>query len=251
MAKPTNRSTLKDYCLRALGFPVIEINVDEDQLEDRIDDAISKFQSYHTDGTNLVYYKHQVTANDVTNQYISCPDSIIGVTRIFALQSDSIYTGSDFNIFDLNYQLRLNELYDFSSADYLYYTMVRSHLRTLEMILVGETPIRFNRRNNKIFIDFNWEKQAAVGKYLVFECYQVLDVDNSTEFWSETWLQRYTTALFKRQWGTNLKKFTGVQLPGGIMMNGQQIYDEAVEEIKELEEDLRDVHEEPPGFLVG
>jgi hypothetical protein len=119
------------------------------------------------------------------------------------------------------------------------------------MILVGETPIRFNRRDNKIFVDFNWESQIAVGKYIVFECYQTLDVENSAEFWSETWLQRYTTALFKRQWGTNLKKFTGVQLPGGIMLNGQQIYDEAVEEIKELEEDLREVHEEPPGFLVG
>ena len=251
MASPTNRTELKDYCLRALGFPVIEINVDDDQLEDRIDDAISKFHSYHTDGTELVYYKHQVTANDVANTYIVCPDSIIGVTRIFPLQSDSIYSGSDFNIFDLNYQLRLNELYDFTSADYLYYTMVRSHLRTLEMTLVGETPIRFNRRNNKIFIDFNWSQQAAVGKYLVFECYQKLDFAASGEAWSDTWFLNFTTALFKRQWGNNLKKFTGVQLPGGIMLNGQQIYDEAVQEINELEMKLRDVHEEPPGFLVG
>jgi hypothetical protein len=119
------------------------------------------------------------------------------------------------------------------------------------MTLVGETPIRFNRRNNKIFIDFNWSQQAAVGKYLVFECYQKLDFTTSGEAWSETWFLNYTTALFKRQWGNNLKKFTGVQLPGGIMMNGQQIYDEAVEELNELEMKLRDVHEEPPGFLVG
>lgn len=243
-----------DYSLRRLGFPVIEINVDSDQLEDRIDDAITKFQSYHFDGVEKMYYKHQITQDDIDNRYIPCPDSIIGVTRIFSLFGDSVNSinnSGNFNMFDLTYQLRLNELFDFTSADYTYFALARQHIRTLEMLFIGETPIRFNRRNNKIFVDFNWEGKVAVGTFLVFEVYQILDPEAYEEIWSETWLKNYTTALFKRQWGENLKKFAGVQLPGGIALNGQQIYDEAVQEVERLEQELIEVYQEPPEFLIG
>jgi hypothetical protein len=254
MAKPKNRNELKEYCLRRLGFPVIEINVDDDQVEDRIDDALAKFQSYHFDGVEKMYYKHQVTQDDIDNRYIPCPNSIIGVNRIFSLFGDSVSSvnnSGNFNMFDLTYQLRLNELFDFTSADYVYFATARQHMRTLEMLFIGETPIRFNRRSNKIYVDFNWEGKVIVGTYLVFEVYQILDPDTYEEVWSETWLKNYTTALFKRQWGENLKKFSGVQLPGGISLNGQQIYEEAAQEIEKLEQELVDVYQEPPEFLVG
>jgi hypothetical protein len=254
MAKPQNREQLKEYCLRRLGFPVIEINVDEDQLEDRIDDALTKFQLFHYDGVEKVYYKHLVTQDDIDNRYIPCPNSIVSVVRVFPLFSsevNSINNSGNFNMFDLTYQLRLNELFDFTSADYVYFTLAQQHIRTLEMLFIGETPIRFNRRNNKIFVDFNWEGKIAPGRYLVFEAYQILDPSANDEIWSTTWLKNYTTALFKRQWGENLKKFSGVALPGGITLNGQQIYEEAAAEVEKLEEELRESYEEPPGFLLG
>jgi hypothetical protein len=254
MAKPNSREELKEYCLRRLGFPVIEINVDEDQLEDRIDDALAKFQLYHFDGTEKVYYKHLVTEEDITNRYIPCPSSIIGVTKIFPLYSNSVNTvnnSGNFNMFDLTYQLRLNELFDFTSADYVYFALAQQHIRTLEMLFIGETPIRFNRRSDKIYVDFNWNGKVSPGQYLVFEARQILDPDSYEEIWSTTWLKGYTTALFKRQWGENLKKFSGVQLPGGITLNGQQIYDEATLELEKLEEELRENYEEPPEFILG
>lgn len=254
MAKPASRTELKEYCLRRLGFPVVEINVDEDQLEDRIDDALEKFRSFHFDGTERLYYKHQITQQDVTNRYIPCPDSIISVNRVFSVAGDGVNTvnnSSNFNMFDLTYQLRLNELFDFTSADYVYFALARQHIRTLDMLFIGEQPIRFNRRNNKIFVDFQWESRAIPGQFLVFDAYKVLDPEEFSEIWSETWLKQYTTALFKLQWGNNLKKFSGVALPGNITLNGQQIYDEAVQEKEALEKELTEMYQEPPEFLIG
>jgi hypothetical protein len=254
MSKPHSREELKEYCLRRLGFPVVEINVDDDQLDDRIDDALAKYYTYHYDGTEKVYYKHLVTEEDITNRYVPCPSSIVAVTRIFPGYGDSINTvnnSGNFNMFDLMYQIRLNELFDFTSADYVYFTLAQQHIRTLEMLFIGETPIRFNRKSDKIYVDFNWEGKTSAGKYLVFEAYQILDPDTYTEIWASTWLKNYTTALFKRQWGENLKKFSGVQLPGGIMLNGQQIFDEAMIEIEKLEDELRNTYEEPPEFILG
>lgn len=253
MAKPSSRSQLKDYALRKLGFPVVEINVDDDQLDDRIDDALSMYQQFHYDAVEKTYLKHQLTADDIANTYIQVPESIIGVTRIFPLATDSVNStaAGNFNMFDLTYQLRLNELYDFTSADYVYYALAKQHIRTLDLLFLGEQPIRFNRHMDKLFIDLNWKNRVTTGSYLIIDCYQVLDPDTITDIYNDTWLKKYTTALFKKQWGENLKKFAGVQLPGGIMLNGQQIWNEAVEEIAELEKLVRDTYEEPPQFEIG
>jgi hypothetical protein len=253
MAKPTSRSELKDYALRKLGFPVIEINVDDDQLDDRIDDALTMYQQFHYDAVEKTYLKHQVTDENKENGYIPIPNSVIGVTRMFPVSTDSVNSNAagNFNMFDLTYQLRLNELYDFTSADYVYYALAKQHIRTLDLLFLGEQPVRFNRHNDKLYIDMKWNNRVMTGSYLIIECYQILDPDSSAEVWSDNWLKKYTTALFKKQWGENLKKFAGVQLPGGITLNGQQIWNEAVEEIEHLEKLIRDTYEEPPQFEIG
>ena len=252
MAVPTSRTTLKEYCLRRLGFPVIELNLDDDQVEDRIDEALDLFRLYHVDAVEKTYLKHQVTAGDIANTYISISEDIIGVNKIFSLAATQVGTGGqlNFNMFDLTYQLRLNELYDFSSADYVYYSLANQHLRTLEMLFIGDTPIRFNKYGGKLYIDNPWNRKLTEGTYFIAECYVVLPESN-TRFWNDVWLKKYTTALIKEQWGTNLKKFAGVQLPGGIVLNGQQIYDEAVKERSECEIEIREAHEAPPMFEVG
>jgi hypothetical protein len=252
MAKPASRQELKDYALRSLGFPVVEINVDDDQLEDRIDEALGMYQQFHYDGTEKIYYAYQVTANNIANKYFDIPTGVVGVTRVFPLTGTSTSTsGGSFNMFDLTYQLRLNELFDFTSADYVYFELAMQHIRTLEMLFIGEKPIRFNRTSDKIYVDLKWDRDVIAGKYVVFEAYRVLDPETYTKIWSEPWLKDYVTALFKRQWGNNLKKFGGVQLPGGIVLNGQQIFSEAMDEVKELEEQLRSTYEEPPEFFMG
>jgi hypothetical protein len=241
MATITSRSEFKDYCLRRLGFPVIDINVDDDQIEDRIDDALQYWQDYHYDGTQKVYYIHLLTNQDVSNKYIDLSNvtdsqnnalQIIGITRIFPIGDSQ----ASVDMFDLRYQLRLNELYDFTSASYINYTMTMQHLRMLEQLFSGEVPIRYNRHMEKLFIDWAWGSQEApAGTVVVAECYATI---NSTAYdmtWNDRWLKEYATALIKRTWGANLKKFNNIQLPGGVTLNGDKIYDEAFEEIKSLE----------------
>jgi hypothetical protein len=241
MAAITSRSDFKDYCLRRLGFPVIDINVDDDQIEDRIDDALQYWQDYHFDGTQKVYYIHSLTQSDVNNKYLDLSNvtdsqnnamSIIGVTRIFPLQDSQ----ASINMFDLRYQLRLNELYDFTSASYINYTMTMQHLRMLEQLFTGEVPIRYNRHMEKLFIDWAWgDQEAPVGQAVIVECYATLNAAVYDMIWNDRWLKEYATALIKRTWGANLKKFNNLQLPGGVTLNGDKIYDEAFEEIKTLE----------------
>lgn len=241
MAAITSRSEFKDYCLRRLGFPVIDINVDDDQIEDRIDDALQYWQDYHFDGTQKVYYIHTITQQDVDNRYLDLSNvqdsqnnamSIIGVTRIFPLQDSQ----ASINMFDLRYQLRLNELYDFTSASYINYTMTMQHLRMLEQLFTGEVPIRYNRHMEKLFIDWAWgDQEAPVGTPVIVECYATLNSAVYDLIWNDRWLKEYATALIKRTWGANLKKFNNIQLPGGVTLNGDKIYDEAFEEIKALE----------------
>jgi hypothetical protein len=252
MAVPTSRSTLKDYCLRRLGFPVIELNLDDDQIDDRIDEALDLYRQFHFDSMEKTYIKHLVTADDIANNYVSVSDNVVGVNKIFTLSATQVGPGGslNFNMFDLTYQLRLNELYDFTSADYVYYSLANQHLRTLEMLFIGEVPIRFNRHAGKLYLDSPWNRKLVAGQYFIAEAYVVLSEDVQ-KVWNDTWLKRYTTAVIKQQWGTNLKKFAGVQLPGGIVLNGQQIYDEATKEIMDLEIELRDKYEEPPMFEVG
>jgi len=247
----TSRQDLKDYCLRKLGFPVITINVDDDQIDDRIDEALNLFQQFHVDGTQKIYIAYQVTANDMINKYVTLPNTVIGVSRIFPIAGDSINsTGTDnFNIFDINYQIRLNELYDFTSADYVYFELANQHLQTLQMLFFGEVPFTYNRYTNIITPNLNWGNQVIEGSWLLFESYQILG--DTVQFWNDTWLLRYTTACVKEQWGSNLKKFVGVKLPGGISLDGKTIYDEAVAEKAELYKELRTMWEAPPEFFVG
>jgi hypothetical protein len=244
MATVTNRNQFTDYCLRKLGFPVIEINVDPDQVSDRIDDALQYFQDYHFDGLQKTYYIHEITQEDVDNRYLDLSDvrdnanaatQVVGVTRIFPLQDSQ----SSINMFDLRYQLRLNELYDFTSASYINYTMTMQHLRMLEQLFTGEVPIRYQRHTEKLFVDWAWgDQEAPVGQPVIVDCYTIINPNVYNRVWDDRWLKRYATALVKRQWGENLKKFGGIQLPGGVVLNGDKIFEEAMQEIDDLEKDM-------------
>lgn len=247
MAIPSTREQHKEWCLRQLGFPVLDINVDDDQVDDAVDQALQYFQDFHFDAVERWYLKHQITETDKTNKYIPITDNIIGVTRIFPIGS----TNASVNMFDLRYQLRLHELYDFTSTSYVNYVLTQQHIRTLDLLFSGEVPIRFNRNSNKLYIDWDWNYDLDVGEWLIIEGFIILDPANYTKVWNDRLLKRLSTAYIKKQWGTNMKKFQGMQLPGGIMMNGQQIYNEAVQEIQEIEQLIRDTFEQPPAFLLG
>ena len=259
MANPNTRETLKQYALRTLGKPVIEINVDDDQLEDRLDEALQYFAQYHYDGVERTYLKYKVTQADVDrmkspdgdssssitknsvttawteqNNFIVVPEAVLAVTRIFPLSN----RGNQ-NLFDIRYQLRLNDLYDFSSTSIIHYDMVLRHLDFLDHILVGEKPVRFNQYNNKLYVDMDWKTDISVGEFLVIECFRKLDPTVMTDVYNDIYLKRYTTALFKRQWGANLSKFNGVAMLGGVTLNGQQILQEAQNDIEKLETEIR------------
>lgn len=243
----TTRQGLIDYCLRALGEPVVEINVDDQQIEDRVDEAIEYWRQYHYDGTEKVYLKHLVTETDVTNRYIPIPDLVYGVTRVLPIATG---TSTSKSIFDLQYQLRLNDLYDLTSTSVIYYSQVMAHLSLLDLTLNGHPLYRFNRLTNKLYIEEQWNENIAVGTYLLVECYRVLDPAEAPRMYGESWLKHYVTALIKRQWAVNIKKFQGMQLPGGVTVDGDKLYAEAMEEIKELESSLRD-KSAPLEFFLG
>lgn len=245
MSTIQTRQQFTDYCLRKLGAPVIDINVDPDQVDDRIDDAIQYWQDYHFDGAQKFYWIHRVTQTDINNKFLDCTQAqdpqgnnvqILGITRIFPL-TDSQAT---INMFDLRYQLRLNELYDFTSASYINYTLTQQHLRSLELQFTGEIPIRFVRNMQRLYIDWAWSSgyEVAPSQIVVSECYGVISPDQYPLVWNDRWLKEYATALIKRNWGENMKKFGGMQLPGGITLNGKEVFDEAVEDIRRLEEDM-------------
>ena len=257
MATISSRPDFKNYCLRRLGFPVIELNLDDDQIEDRIDDALQYWQDYHFDGTQKVYYIKAITQTDINNKYLNLADAkdgsnnamdIIGVTRIFPVQ-DSQATVS---MFDLRYQLRLNELYDFTSASYINYTLTAQHLRSLELLFSGEVPIRFQRHMQRLYIDWAWgASEAPVGTVVIAEAYANIVPALYNKVWNDRWLKEYATALIKRSWGNNLKKFSGIQLPGGVTLNGDKIYEEAVGEIEKLETEMQVEYGAPLEFLMN
>lgn len=247
MAAVTSREGLKQYCLRALGAPVLEINVDDDQLEDRIDEALEYFRLYHHEGIEKVYLKHQITADDITNKYIPMSPLIYGVERVLPITAGS---ANSKNLFDLQYQLRLNDLYDLSSTSIIYYSTVMSHLSTLDLLLNGHVLWRFNRFQDRLHLDINWAWDVKEGEYVIVECYRAMDPSTYTRLWGEPWLKHYVTALFKKAWATNLKKFTGMSLPGGVTIDGPGMYDEAINEIKELEDELLN-KSAPLDFFVG
>jgi hypothetical protein len=247
MANPTSRTELKNYCLRRLGHPVIEINIDEDQMQDRIDDALYFYRDYHYDGTERTFYKHQVTTADQTNQYLTIPDNIIGVVNVFPLG-----TGLNANnLFNLRYQITLNEIYDWSHAQFQNYTESMRRIALMEEVFVGKQPLRYNRHMDRLFIDMDWNTRTVAGEYIIIEAYRAIDPDTYTQVWGDWWLRQYTTQLFKRQWGENLKKFEGMQLPGGVQFNGQTIWNEAEEEIKRLEEEVINRYSMPAMDMIG
>ena len=216
MAVPTSRAEFKEYCLRKLGKPVIEINVDDDQIDDRIDESLKFYYDYHFDGSEKVYYKHQVTDTDKANKYITLPENIIGAVRIFPVGDPSL-TGGD--LFNIRYQIALNDLYTLTSVSMVPYYMAMSHIALIQEILVGQQPIRYNRHTDKLYVDMDWEK-IDTGQYLLVEAYEVINPDVYTDAWGDRWLQEYCTAKIKYQWGSNLTKFTGMPLP---IVTGKQI----------------------------
>ena len=315
-----SRETLKQYALRALGSPVLEINVDDDQLEDRIDEALEHWRKYHYDGVEQIYMKAQIRASEIVlttsvagnyqlaervtgatsgayatvvrettrlssgtlllvkdivgtfqageaitgsvsgqiattsaitkreydNKYLEVSDLVYGVTKILSIGQAS----SSKNIFDLQYQLRLNDLYDLTSTSLIYYKTVMSHLALLDLELNGHTSFRFNRRTNRVHLDINWEQDIPLGDYVIVQGYRALDPNEFTKVWNEAWLKQYVIALFKKQWATNIKKFSGIQLPGGVTLDGDKLYDEATTEIKELEDSLQN-KSAPLDFFIG
>lgn len=246
-SQPANKDELKEFCLRQLGYPVVQINVDDVQVEDAVELAFEYWNEFHFNGTERAYVKHQVTSQDKTNRYITVSDGLIGATRIFKVGGNKMAM----NMFDLRYQLRLNDLWDLSSTSYVNYSLTMQHLQTLDLIFTGETPIRFNRLTNKLYIDFDWDSDVEVDEWLIVEGFVVTDPATYTRVWNDRLLKKLATAYVKKQWGVNMKKFAGMQLPGGITMNGQQIFDEATNEIAAAEQEIRNTYEAPPGFLVG
>jgi len=329
MASPATRQQLIDYCLRRLGHPVTEINVDDDQLSDRLDDALQYYQDFHTDGVERIYFKHQVSATkilltssnaasyqlnetvvgqtsgakalvinyqtvagfassystslllqgattsftvgerivgtssnvssivsqfmygDIDNGYIDmgpASDGIIGVVRVLPFSATN--TGLDY-MFDLRYQLRLNDLFDLMNTSIIYYQQVKAHLDMIDMLLVGEKSFRYTRHQNRLYVDMRWGSDVRLGEIMLIECYRILNPDTWVDVYNDRFLKRYATALIKRQWGENLKKFSGIQMPGGVTLNGQIIWDESMAEIKELEYEAWTTYNEPPNMMVG
>jgi len=246
MAQPTTRAEFKEWCLRKLGKPVIEINVDQDQVDDRVDEALSYYWDYHFDGTERTFFKHQLTADDMTNKYITVPENIIGVINIFDI-GDALSTN---NLFNIRYQFALNEIYDLSNYNLSNYYLAMQHIQFLEELLVGKQPIRYNRHVNKLHIDMDWAK-VEEGHYIIAEAYQVVDPNTYADVWKDRWLQNYATAKIKYQWGSNLTKFEGMQLPGGVQFNGMQILQDSQTEIEKLEEDMITSYSLPVMDMIG
>jgi hypothetical protein len=266
MAIPTSKAELKEYCLRRLGKPVLEVNVSDDQCDDAIDYAIQKFQQFHYEGAERVYLKHLFTAADIqagktnvsslgkdgTTQwleqstFLSVPDHITAVEGIFTFTDKGTR-----NMFDIRYQMRLNDLYDFTSTQFYHYYMIQQHLESIDFILEGMKPIRYQQVQNKVYLDFDWSEDALEDQYIIIKCYRALDPTTWTEIYNQMWLKDYATAKIKKQWGQNLTKFQNVQMPGGVTLNGEMIYNDAVEELKILDEQLRTTWETPPLDMIG
>ncbi|CAB5221179.1 hypothetical protein UFOVP245_90 [uncultured Caudovirales phage] len=241
-----SREEFKEYCLRKLGKPVIEINVDDDQVEDRVDEALSYYWDYHFDGTEKIYYKHLITDADIANKYITLPQNIIGAVNIFDVGE---YISVN-NIFNIRYQIALNDLYTLTYQSMVPYYMAFQQIQLLEQLLVGKQPIRYNRNVNKLYVDMNWDKVSA-GYYLIVEAYQIVDPNEYSDVWNDRWLKRYATALIKKQWGSNLTKFNGMQLPGGVTFNGEKIYNDAHDEVDKLETEMTSSYSLPVTDMIG
>ena len=245
---PNSRQSLIDYCLRNLGAPVLEINVDEDQIEDRVDEALQFYREYHSDAIYHDFFKHEITQEDRDNEYIPIPDALINIVKVLPLS----YDNSSVSMFDARYQMALNDMYNLGFAGSLSnYVHVQNYISTVDMMINGTPQVEFNRHMNRLYLNIDWEYRLQVGEYVVVEGYRILDPNEHTDVYNDMFLKRYLTALIKRQWGINLKKFEGMELPGGVTLNGQQMYDEATEEIREIEEEMQLKYEFPVNFFVG
>ena len=281
MAKPASRQQLIDYSLRKLGAPVLEINVDDDQIDDAVDDAFQFFNERHFDGVERMYLKYKITDEDInrgkaqgttgvgivttsvtstniagygtttsnwyeTSNFIQVPDSVIGVEKIFKFDSSTISGG----MFSIKYQLMLNDLYNFNSVDLLQYAMTKSYLEDIDFLLTSDKQIRFNKRQDRLYLDIDWGAQQK-DDFIILDCYRVLDPTNFTGVYNDSFLKRYLTSLIKRQWGQNLLKFKGTKLPGGIELNGREIYDDAERELEDLRSKMTTEYELPPYDFIG
>jgi hypothetical protein len=244
----TTRQSLIDYCLRRLGQPLIEINVDEDQLSERVDDAIDYFQEYHFDGVEKVFLKHTVTQIDIDNEYIAVIDPIISILRVLPIPNFNAFQTGFFNE---EYQLRLNDLENFQSSTMINWAMSQVNFSLVEHLFSVQPTLLFNRKQNRMYLETDWSNKFTVGTILVIEAYRSLDPDTWPEVYNDMFLKKYLTALIKRQWGSNLSKYEGVQLPSGVTLNGKQIYDEAVEEINKIEEEMSLRYELPADGFIG
>jgi len=280
MAKPASRQQLIDYCLRRLGAPVLEINVDDDQIDDLVDDALQYFQERHFDGVERMYLKYKITQADLdrgrgrntngvgvttttatsnisgigtvsynfyeTSNYIQVPDSVIGIEKIFKFDTSSISGG----MFSIKYQLFLNDLYYFNSVELLQYAMVKSYLEDIDFLLTTDKQIRFNKRQNRLYLDIDWGSQSK-DQYIVIDCYRILDPNTFTNVYNDSFIKKYLTALIKKQWGQNLIKFRGVKLPGGIELNGRELYEDAERELEDIKQRMVLEYELPPYDFIG
>ena len=249
MAKPYNRQSLIDYCLRALGAPVIEINIDDDQLGDRMDEAIQFYQEYHSDATIRRYRKHQITGDDIANEYITLPESFIFVSRVLPFDANTGGTGD----FSIEYQMMLNDIYDLRGpGSVLHYALAQDHLAMIDTLFDGkDQTVRYSRHMDQLHIETRWGTDLPLGKFVIIEGHETINPSDYPDVYNDMFLKRYLTALIKRQWGTNIKKFEGMQLPGGVTINGQQIFDEANEEIQKIEEEMQSRYEMPPMDFMG
>jgi len=247
MAEPTTRSEFQESCLRRLGKPVVEINVDDDQVSDRIDESLRYFWDYHFDGAERTYYKHQITQTDLDNEYITLPENIIGAVSIFSIADPAV---SSDDLFNIRYQIALNDLYTLTSVSMIPYYMTMEHLALVQELIVGKQPIRFNRHTDRLYIDMKWST-LNVGEYLLVEAYSVVDPETYTDAYGDRWLQNYATAKIKYQWGANLTKFSGMQLPGGLTFNGDKIMDDAAQEILRMEEEMVSSYSLPALDMIG
>ena len=251
MAVVSSRQGLIDHALRRLGYPVIEINVDDDQIEDRVDDALQYYQEYHSDAVRHSYYAYQFTQDDLDNEYITLPSDIIFVVR--ALPLTQSYAASR-SFFDVKYQIMLNDMAQMGTyiGDLAYYEQMQQYISLLDRQLSGQPVVNFRRHQNRLkwHSDMN-DQDIAVNDYIILECYRTIDPESFTSVYNDMFVKDYTTALIKQQWGANLIKFEGMQLPGGVTLNGRQIYDDATAEIERLRENMRLEHELPPNFYVG
>jgi hypothetical protein len=285
MAKPTTKQELINYALRKLGAPVLEINVDEDQIDDAVDDTIQLFNERHYDGIERMYLKYELTQDDIdrgkasgttgvgivtttaqstpisgistetgavtskwyeNSNFLQVPDSVIGVEKIFKFDSSTISGG----MFSIKYQLFLNDLYRFNSVDLLQYSMTKTYLEDIDFLLTTDKQLRFNKKQDRLYLDIDWGAEEA-GTYIVLDCYRALDPEAFKQIYNDSFVKPYVTALIKKQWGQNLIKFKGTKLPGGIELNGRELYDDAVNELSEIKERMTLEYEVPPLDMIG